>query len=292
MKGIILAGGSGTRLYPLTLSSSKQLLPVYDKPMIYYPLSTLMMMDIQDILIITTAHDLTKYKELLGDGSQWGINISYKIQNEPNGIAEAFILGEDFIGNEDVTLILGDNLFFGHSLSSLLKNASNNLKGATVFAYPVKNPKDYGVIDFDENLNVISIEEKPVSPKSNYAVTGLYIYDNSVIGIAKNVMPSDRGELEITDVNNAYLKRKKLNVEIFSRGVAWLDTGSHDSLLEASNFIQVIEKRQGLKICCPEEIAWRNGWITSNELKILAKPIINSGYGQYLLDLEKFEKSR
>ena len=292
MKGIILAGGSGTRLYPLTLSSSKQLLPVYDKPMIYYPLSTLMMMDIQDILIITTAHDLTKYKELLGDGNQWGINISYKIQNEPNGIAEAFILGEDFIGNEDVTLILGDNLFFGHSLSSLLKNASNNLKGATVFAYPVKNPKDYGVIDFDENLNVISIEEKPVSPKSNYAVTGLYIYDNSVIGIAKNVMPSDRGELEITDVNNAYLKKKKLNVEIFSRGVAWLDTGSHDSLLEASNFIQVIEKRQGLKICCPEEIAWRNGWITSNELRILAKPIINSGYGQYLLDLEKIEKSR
>lgn len=291
MKGIILAGGNGTRLYPITFSSSKQLLPVYDKPMIYYPISTLMMMGINDILIITTAHDLIKFKDLLGDGSSWGISISFKIQEQPNGIAEAFLIGEDFIGNENVTLILGDNLFFGHNLPLLLRNASKNLKGATVFAYPVKNPEDYGVINFDKNFNTISIEEKPANPKSNYAITGLYIYNKSVIDIAKNIKPSKRGELEITDVNKAYLENKELNVEIFSRGVAWLDTGSHDSLLEACNFIQVIEKRQGLKICCPEEISWRNGWISSEQLKLLAKPILNSGYGQYLLDLEKFKTS-
>ena len=291
MKGIILAGGNGTRLYPITFSSSKQLLPVYDKPMIYYPISTLMMMGINDILIITTAHDLIKFKDLLGDGSSWGISISFKIQEQPNGIAEAFLIGEDFIGNENVTLILGDNLFFGHNLPLLLRNASKNLKGATVFAYPVKNPEDYGVINFDKNFNTISIEEKPANPKSNYAITGLYIYNKSVIDIAKNIKPSKRGELEITDVNKAYLENKELNVEIFSRGVAWLDTGSHDSLLEACNFIQVIEKRQGLKICCPEEISWRNGWISSEQLKLLAKPILTSGYGQYLLDLEKFKTS-
>ncbi len=291
MKGIILAGGNGTRLYPITFSSSKQLLPVYDKPMIYYPISTLMMMGINDILIITTAHDLIKFRDLLGDGSSWGISISFKIQEQPNGIAEAFLIGEDFIGNENVTLILGDNLFFGHNLPLLLRNASKNLKGATVFAYPVKNPEDYGVINFDKNFNTISIEEKPANPKSNYAITGLYIYNKSVIDIAKNIKPSKRGELEITDVNKAYLENKELNVEIFSRGVAWLDTGSHDSLLEACNFIQVIEKRQGLKICCPEEISWRNGWISSEQLKLLAKPILNSGYGQYLLDLEKFKTS-
>jgi len=291
MKGIILAGGNGTRLYPITFSSSKQLLPVYDKPMIYYPISTLMMMGINDILIITTAHDLIKFKDLLGDGSSWGISISFQIQEQPNGIAEAFVIGEDFIGSENVTLILGDNLFFGHNLPSLLSNTSKNLKGATVFAYPVKNPEDYGVINFDKDFNAISIEEKPVNPKSNYAITGLYIYNNSVIDIAKNIKPSKRGELEITDVNKAYLENKELNVEIFSRGVAWLDTGSHDSLLEAGNFIQVIEKRQGLKICCPEEISWRNGWISSEQLKLLAKPIVNSGYGKYLLDLEKFKTS-
>jgi glucose-1-phosphate thymidylyltransferase len=291
MKGIILAGGNGTRLYPITFSSSKQLLPVYDKPMIYYPISTLMMMGINDILIITTAHDLIKFKDLLGDGSSWGISISFQIQEQPNGIAEAFVIGEDFIGSENVTLILGDNLFFGHNLPSFLSNTSKNLKGATVFAYPVKNPEDYGVINFDNDFNAISIEEKPVNPKSNYAITGLYIYNNSVIDIAKNIKPSKRGELEITDVNKAYLENKELNVEIFSRGVAWLDTGSHDSLLEAGNFIQVIEKRQGLKICCPEEISWRNGWISSEQLKLLAKPIVNSGYGKYLLDLEKFKTS-
>lgn len=288
MKGIILAGGSGTRLYPITFSTSKQLLPVYDKPMIYYPLSTLMMMGIKDILIITTSKDFNKFEDLLGDGSSWGINISYKIQKQPNGIAEAFIIGEDFIGDDNVTLILGDNLFFGHNLPTLLRESSKNLNGATVFAYPVKNPKDYGVIDFDENFNAISVEEKPDNPKSNYAITGLYIYDSNVVGVAKNIKPSKRGELEITDVNKAYLKNKKLSVEIFSRGIAWLDTGSHDSLLEASNFIQVIEKRQGLKICCPEEISWRNGWISSDELKVLARPILNSGYGKYLLDLKEF----
>ncbi|MDC3325690.1 glucose-1-phosphate thymidylyltransferase RfbA [Gammaproteobacteria bacterium] len=288
MKGIILAGGSGTRLYPITFSTSKQLLPVYDKPMIYYPLSTLMMMGIKDILIITTSKDFNKFEDLLGDGSSWGINISYKIQKQPNGIAEAFIIGEDFIGNDNVTLILGDNLFFGHNLPTLLRESSKNLNGATVFAYPVKNPKDYGVIDFDENFNAISVEEKPNNPKSNYAITGLYIYDSNVVDVAKNIEPSKRGELEITDVNKAYLKNKKLNVKIFSRGIAWLDTGSHDSLLEASNFIQVIEKRQGLKVCCPEEISWRNGWISSDELKLLARPILNSGYGKYLLDLKEF----
>lgn len=288
MKGIILAGGSGTRLYPITFSVSKQLLPVYDKPMIYYPLSTLMLMDIKDILIITSPQDLYKFKDLLGDGSSWGINISYKIQKHPNGIAEAFILGADFIGDEDVTLILGDNLFFGHNLPLLLKKSSKNLNGATVFAYPVKNPKDYGVIDFDKNFNAISVEEKPDNPKSNYAITGLYIYDKNVVDIAKSIKPSKRGELEITDINKTYLENKKLSVEILSRGIAWLDTGSHDSLLEASNFIQVIEKRQGLKVCCPEEISWRNGWISFDELKHLAKPILNSGYGKYLLGLKEF----
>jgi glucose-1-phosphate thymidylyltransferase len=288
MKGIILAGGSGTRLYPITFSTSKQLLPVYDKPMIYYPLSTLMMMGIKDILIITTSKDFNKFEDLLGDGSSWGINISYKVQKQPNGIAEAFIIGEDFIGDDNVTLILGDNLFFGHNLPTLLRESSKNLNGATVFAYPVKNPKDYGVIDFDENFNAISVEEKPNNPKSNYAITGLYIYDSNVVDVAKNIEPSKRGELEITDVNKAYLKNKKLNVKIFSRGIAWLDTGSHDSLLEASNFIQVIEKRQGLKVCCPEEISWRNGWISSDQLKLLAKPILNSGYGKYLLELKEF----
>lgn len=288
MKGIILAGGSGTRLYPITFSTSKQLLPVYDKPMIYYPLSILMMMGIKDILIITTSKDLNKFEDLLGDGASWGINISYKIQKQPNGIAEAFIIGEDFIGDDNVTLILGDNLFFGHNLPLILSKSSKNLNGATVFAYPVKNPKDYGVIDFDKNFNAISVEEKPDNPKSNYAITGLYIYDSNVVDVAKNIRPSKRGELEITDINKAYLKNKKLSVEIFGRGIAWLDTGSHDSLLEASNFIQVIEKRQGLKVCCPEEISWRNGWISSDELKLLARPILNSGYGKYLLDLKEF----
>lgn len=247
-----------------------------------------MMMGIKDILIITTSKDFNKFEDLLGDGSSWGINISYKIQKQPNGIAEAFIIGEDFIGDDNVTLILGDNLFFGHNLPTLLRESSKNLNGATVFAYQVKNPKDYGVIDFDENFNAISVEEKPNNPKSNYAITGLYIYDSNVVDVAKNIEPSKRGELEITDVNKAYLKNKKLNVKIFSRGIAWLDTGSHDSLLEASNFIQVIEKRQGLKVCCPEEISWRNGWISSDELKLLAKPILNSGYGKYLLDLKEF----
>ena len=283
MKGIILAGGSGTRLYPITFSTSKQLLPVYDKPMIYYPLSTLMMMGIKDILIITTSKDFNKFEDLLGDGSSWGINISYKIQKQPNGIAEAFIIGEDFIGDDNVTLILGDNLFFGHNLPTLLRESSKNLNGATVFAYQVKNPKDYGVIDFDENFNAISVEEKPNNPKSNYAITGLYIYDSNVVDVAKNIEPSKRGELEITDVNKAYLKNKKLNVKIFSRGIAWLDTGSHDSLLEASNFIQVIEKRQGLKVACIEEIAFNKGHISRTQLLELAKPLSNNQYGQYLL---------
>ncbi len=281
-KGIILAGGSGTRLYPVTQSISKQLLPVYDKPMIYYPLSTLMLAGIQDILIISTPDDTPRFESLLGDGSQWGLNISYKVQPSPDGLAQAFILGDTFIGNDLSALVLGDNIFYGHDFNELLGNAMVRSDGATVFAYHVHDPERYGVAEFDHTNKVLSLEEKPLKPKSNYAVTGLYFYDKDVVTMAKSLKPSSRGELEITDLNRLYLEKEKLNVEIMGRGYAWLDTGTHDSLLEASQFIATLENRQGLKVSCPEEISYRRGWIDASQLEKLAAPLSKNGYGQYL----------
>ena len=285
MKGIILAGGSGTRLHPLTHSLSKQLLPVYDKPMIYYPLSVLMLAGIQDILIITTPHDQQSFINLLGSGNQWGLNITYEAQPNPDGLAQAFIIGEQFIGNDSVSLVLGDNIFYGHGMDKLLDNAMQQEKGATVFGYYVKDPERYGVVDFDDDGHAIALEEKPENPKSNYAVTGLYFYDNDVIEIAKSIKPSPRGELEITDVNIAYMERGDLNVEVMGRGYAWLDTGTHASLLQASNFIQVMEERQGLKIACPEEIAFAKGFIDAAQVESLASHLLKGGYGEYLMGL-------
>lgn len=281
-KGIILAGGSGTRLYPVTQSISKQLLPVYDKPMIYYPLSTLMLAGIQDILIISTPNDTPLFESLLGDGSHWGLNISYKVQPSPDGLAQAFILGETFIGNDLSALVLGDNIFYGHDFNKLLLNAMMRDDSATVFAYHVNDPERYGVAEFKNNNKVLSLEEKPKNPKSKYAVTGLYFYDNNVVSMAKSLKPSARGELEITDLNRLYLEKDKLNVEIMGRGYAWLDTGTHDSLLEASQFIATLEKRQGLKVSCPEEISYRRGWISASQLEKLATPLSKNTYGQYL----------
>lgn len=281
-KGIILAGGSGRRLYPVTQSISKQLLPVYDKPMIYYPLSTLMLAGIQDILIISTPNDTPLFESLLGDGSQWGLNISYKVQPSPDGLAQAFILGETFIGNDLSALVLGDNIFYGHDFNELLLNAMKLDDSATVFAYHVNDPERYGVAEFNKNNKVLSLEEKPKNPKSKYAVTGLYFYDNNVVSMAKSLKPSARGELEITDLNRLYLEKDKLNVEIMGRGYAWLDTGTHDSLLEASQFIATLEKRQGLKVSCPEEISYRRGWISASQLEKLAAPLSKNTYGQYL----------
>ncbi|PMP80385.1 MAG: glucose-1-phosphate thymidylyltransferase [Mesoaciditoga sp.] len=287
MKGLILAGGSGTRLYPITKSISKQLLPVYDKPMIYYPLSVLMLAGIRDILIISNPEYLNLFKDLLGDGKQIGMNFSYKSQDKPKGIADAFIVGEEFIGNDKVALILGDNIFYGQGFTAILKRAAALEDGAVIFGYYVKDPSSYGVVEFDENNNVISLEEKPEHPKSNYAIPGLYFYDNRVVDIAKHLKPSKRGELEITDVNRAYLEMKKLRVELFGRGFAWLDTGTHDSLLEASNFIATIQKRQGFYIACIEEIAYRLGYIDKEQLKRLAKPLMKTEYGKYLEEIAR-----
>jgi len=284
-KGIILAGGSGTRLHPLTMSVSKQLLPVYDKPMIYYPLSTLMLAGIQDILVISTPRDLPAFRELMGDGSQWGLTLSYAEQPSPDGLAQAFIIGQDFVGNDPATLILGDNIFYAQGMTELLGRVSAQTEGATVFGYYVSNPQDYGVVTFDRDGKAISIEEKPVQPTSHYAVTGLYFYDNDVVEIAKNLKPSPRGELEITDVNSRYLAAGKLDVEVFSRGTAWLDTGQHTHLLDAANFVRIVEERQGLKIACPEEIAYKMGFIDADDLRRQGEILIKSGYGQYLLQI-------
>ena len=284
-KAIILAGGAGTRLHPMTLATSKQLLPVYDKPMIYYPLTTMMLAGFRDILIITTPHDAPQFRKLLGDGSQWGVNIQFAVQPSPDGLAQAFIIGREFIDQSPSALILGDNIFHGHDLQPLMESAINREAGATVFAYHVQDPERYGVVDFDDRHRALSIEEKPKSPKSNYAVTGLYFYDEQVCDIAADIKPSERGELEITAVNERYLEQGQLNVELMGRGFAWLDTGTHDSLLEAGSFIATLQKRQGLQVACPEEIAFRNGWIDAEQVMRLAKPLAKNGYGQYLLNL-------
>lgn len=289
-KGIILAGGSGTRLHPATLAVSKQLLPVYDKPMIYYPLSTLLLAGIRDILIISTPQDTPRFSQLLGDGSQWGLNLSYAVQPSPDGLAQAFTIGADFLGNDPSALVLGDNIFYGHDFQSLLLNASNRETGASVFAYHVNDPERYGVAEFDDSGRVLSLEEKPKVPKSSYAVTGLYFYDNQVVDLARDLKPSPRGELEITDLNILYLEQKQLNVEIMGRGYAWLDTGTHDSLLDAGQYIATMERRQGLKIACPEEICFRAGWIDAQQLERLAQPLLKNGYGQYLKNLLKEKK--
>jgi glucose-1-phosphate thymidylyltransferase len=284
-KGILLAGGAGTRLYPATRAVSKQLLPVYDKPMVYYPLSTLMLAGIRDVLIISTPKDLPRFEDMLGDGAQWGLNLQYAKQPEPKGIAQAFTIGADFIDGDDVCLILGDNIFYGQGLSDRLQRAARQKSGGTVFAYYVNEPERYGVVDFDEEGRALSIKEKPDEPASSYAVTGLYFYDSDVVGIAENLEPSDRGELEITDVNRRYLERGQLQVETLGRGMAWLDTGTHGSLLQAANFVQTIEERQDLKISCPEEIAWRQGWVTAEDVRRIGQSMDNNDYGQYLLDL-------
>lgn len=285
MKGIILAGGSGTRLYPITKAISKQITPIYDKPMIYYPLSVLMLAGIREILVISTPRDVVVFEELLEDGSNFGLKISYAIQEKPNGLAEAFLIGEKFIGNDSCALVLGDNIFYGHGFTGMLKEAFSKEKGATIFGYYVNNPKDFGVVEFDENGKAISLEEKPENPKSNYAIPGLYFYDNTVVEKAKKVKPSKRGELEITTLNEMYLKENNLNVVSLGRGMAWLDTGTHDALLEASNFVKTIQSRQGVMVACPEEISYRNGWIDKDKIKELAKPLLKSEYGKYLLNL-------
>ena len=287
MKGIVLAGGSGTRLYPLTKSISKQILPVYDKPMIYYPLSVLMLANIKDILIISTPRDLPLFEELLGDGSDLGISLKYKVQEKPNGLAEAFLVGEEFIGNDSVALILGDNIFYGSGFTGLVEQAAKLTEGAIIFGYPVKDPRAYGVVEFDKNGKAISLEEKPQNPKSNYAIPGLYFYDNTVVEKAKNVKPSARGELEITAVNEMYLSEGKLNVKNLGRGTAWLDTGTHEALLEAANYVEAVQNRQGFYIACIEEISYQKGWINANQLKNLSKPLIKTAYGKYLLELLK-----